>query len=145
MLPRYNQKLYGVLFVIVLTLSSVALSKSAAAQDKIPKSALIQLTLQQTSTLCASQIFTACMAFTQERCNTMAEGAVEKCLFPLPDEIDPKLLQNSTLENCPKEHYASEGYSEEKARICFEKAMAESTGEKSEMNQTEKSPDSSND
>lgn len=96
---------------------------SLTAQDAIPKFLLIQLTRDQSATMCASDTFTQCMGFAPEICLKLAESAVETCLGPLPDEIDPQTLENSSLEMCPQKVYRDAGYTEEKAKVCFDLAM----------------------
>jgi len=96
----------------------------AMAQDAIPKILLIKLTQDQQNTICASEIFTQCMGFDQEQCLALSNTAIETCLGPLPDQIDPLTLQNETLENCPHKVYADAGFAEDQAKICFDKAMA---------------------
>lgn len=128
----------GLMFGVI---GSSMLASTAGAQDTIPKFVLIKMTLDQTSTLCASPTFTQCMEFSETRCNELANMAVEQCLAPLPDQIDPKLLQNESLEQCPQEIYTKEGLSEEKARGCFELAMDAEASESTEPASPEKSTD----
>lgn len=108
---------------IYFSVSSFSVSSFAADQTPIPKFLLIKLTRDQASAMCSSEVFTQCMEFTEEKCSDLSEQAIELCLAPLPDEIDPETLQNSTLEECPQQIYKKENLSEEKAKMCFQKAM----------------------
>lgn len=110
---------------LVFAAGIVCVAGLAIAQDAIPKFLLVQLTRDQQNTICASEAFTQCMGFDQKQCVTLSEKAIETCLGPLPDEIDPVTLQNETLEACPHKVYADAGFAEDQAKACFEKAMAE--------------------
>lgn len=110
------------LFALTITLFSSL--RVQANEDSIPKFVLIKLTRDQASAMCSSQVFTECMGFTQEKCEALSEQAIELCLAPLPDDIDPTTLQNSTLEECPQEIYKKEGFTEEKAKQCFAEGLA---------------------
>ena len=114
-------------FVTLITLALVAfisLPVVVHAEEPIPKFLLVKLTRDQSSVICSSEVFTQCMGFDQKECLTVSEKAIDTCLGPLPDEIDPTKLQNGTLEACPHKVYEEAGYSEEKAKECFDKAMA---------------------
>jgi len=113
--------LNAIVAVMILTLSVPTVS--FAAGDDIPKFVLIKLTRDQAGTMCASKTFTECMGFTQEKCVALSEQAIELCLAPLPDEISPDTLKNSTLEECPQQIYKKEGFTEEKAKTCFAKGV----------------------
>ena len=107
-----------------LVLSIGCITGLVIAQDAIPKFLLIKLTQDQQKTICGSEVFTQCMGFDQDQCLALSNTAIETCLGPLPDEIDPLTLQNETLENCPNKIYAEAGFAEDQAKMCFEKAMA---------------------
>lgn len=131
----------AILLCVIVGVIGLGLPVSTvSAQEKIPKFVLIQLTLDQTSTLCGSEVFTQCMEFSQARCVELAEKAIEQCLVPLPDQIDPKLLQNESLEQCPQEIYSKEGLSEEKAKGCFNLALEAET-DAAKAGESEKSAD----
>ena len=115
-------------FTSLITLGLIALLSLPAtvfAEEPIPKFLLVKLTRDQSSAICSSQAFTQCMGFDQKQCMMVSEKAIETCLGPLPDKIDPTKLQNGTLEACPQKVYQDAGYSEDKAKECFDKAMAE--------------------
>ena len=114
--------------VTFITLSAF-FSAAQAAEGDIPKFVLIQLTRDQASATCSSEVFTQCMGFTEEKCVALSEEAIKMCLDPLPAEINPQTLANSTLEDCPQEIYKKEGFTEEKAKMCFSEAL-ESTEKK---------------
>lgn len=63
------------------------------------------------------------MAFTEQQCIDLSEKAVEKCLQPLPERIDPAQLPNDAIEACPKQVYEDAGYPDEKAKACLEAAL----------------------
>lgn len=109
------------LFSLIATIS---LPVSVNAEEPIPKFLLVKLTRDQSTAICASEVFTQCMGFDLKQCLTVAERAILTCLGPLPDQIEPSKLSNGTLEACPQKVYAEAGYSEEKAEGCFDKAMA---------------------
>lgn len=105
-------------------LGTVLLSGSIAQSDEmIQRALLVEMARNQFSVLCQSEAFASCMGFTTESCMNLSEQAIKQCLLPLPKEISPEKLDNSALESCPKGVYADAGYSEEKAGVCFDKAM----------------------
>lgn len=106
----------------------ISIPATVFAEEPIPKFLLVKLTRDQSSTICSSEVFTQCMGFDQKECMVVAEKAIETCLGPLPDEIDPTKLQNGTLEACPQKVYQDAGYSEDKAKLCFDEAMAATDG-----------------
>ena len=89
----------------------------------IPRAAIVDMTRAQTRVICTSEPFLSCMGFEARVCLALAEEAIDRCLMPLPPEIDPAGLDNATLEACPREVYAEAGYTEEKARPCFDAAV----------------------
>lgn len=95
------------------------------SQETIARALLVEMAENQFSTLCQSEVFASCMGFTSKACLALSEDAIEQCLLPLPKEINMDELNNSTFEACPRDVYADAGYSEEKAGICFDKAMEE--------------------
>jgi len=95
----------------------------AVAQDNISKFLLIKLTREQSMVFCESDVFTDCMGFSQQQCAALSESAINTCLEPLPDRIDPETLSNDTLEACPLKIYEEAGFSEEKAKSCFAQAV----------------------
>jgi hypothetical protein len=105
-------------------LGTALLSGSIAQSDEmIQRALLVEMARNQFSILCNSAAFASCMGFTAESCMTLSEQAISQCLLPLPKEISPEKLENSALESCPKGVYADAGFSEEKAEVCFDKAM----------------------
>jgi hypothetical protein len=105
-------------------IGTVLLSGSVAqSSETIRRAVLVDMARNQFSTLCQSEAFASCMGFTAESCMTLSETAITQCLLPLPKEVSLKLLENSALESCPKGVYADAGFSEEKAGICFDRAM----------------------
>jgi hypothetical protein len=112
-------------FTLSASLIGAALLSGSVAQssEMIRRALLVDMARNQFSTLCESEAFASCMGFTFESCMTLSETAITQCLLPLPKEISLELLENSALESCPKGVYADAGFSEEKAGICFDKAM----------------------
>lgn len=112
---------------MLLAFASVfaAMSFAASAQENIPKLLLINMVNENASALCQSAVFTQCMGFTAARCDELKEETITTCLGPLPDSINPAELQNDTLEACPQKVYKDAGFSEEKAKMCFNKVMAD--------------------
>jgi len=105
-------------------IGSVLLSGSIAQSDEmIRRQLLVDMARNQFTVLCQSEAFASCMGFTTESCLELSEQAITQCLLPLPTEISPENLDNSALESCPSGVYADAGYSEEKAELCFDKAM----------------------
>ena len=97
----------------------------AQSQEIIQRSLLVDMARNQFSVLCQSETFASCMGFTTESCLVLSESAIKQCLLPLPDQMKPEELDNSALESCPKSVFAEAGFHEEKAGICFDKAMEE--------------------
>jgi|GEM_PF-1329623 len=95
----------------------------AQSQEMIQRSLLVDMARNQFSVLCQSETFASCMGFTSESCLALAESAIEQCLLPLPEQMEPSELDNSALESCPKSVFADAGFDEEKAGPCFDKAM----------------------
>jgi len=112
----------GMLACLAFTSVSFSVPSLAAGND-IPKFVLIKLTRDQANAMCSSSAFTECMGFSAEKCVALSEEAIELCLAPLPDEINPETLQNSTLEACPQKIYQKEGFTEDKAKMCFAKGL----------------------
>ena len=112
-----------------LTLSAsligTALLSGSVAQssETIRRALLVDMARSQFSTLCQSEVFASCMGFTSESCMTLSETAITQCLLPLSEEVNLEQLENSALESCPKDVFTDAGFSEEKAGICFDKAM----------------------
>jgi len=105
-------------------MGTVLISGAAAQSDEIiPRALLEEMARNQFSILCQSEAFASCMGFTSESCQALSEQAIEQCLLPLPEEISLDKLENDALESCPKDVFADAGFSEEKAGICFDKAM----------------------
>ena len=105
-------------------LGTFLLSGSVAQSDEmIRRALLVDMARNQFSILCQSEAFASCMGFTSESCMSLSEQAITQCLLPLPKEISPENLENSALESCPKGVFADAGFSEEKAGVCFDKAM----------------------
>ena len=92
--------------------------------NEISKFVLIKMSKDQAYTICREDVYTQCMGFTEQRCMTLADKAIDQCLGPLPDQINLANLQNDQLEACPKAVYAEAGFTEEKAEVCFDKAAA---------------------
>ncbi len=97
----------------------------AQSQEIIQRSLLVDMARNQYSVLCQSETFASCMGFTSESCLALSESAITQCLLPLPDQMNPEELDNSALESCPKSVFAEAGFLEEKAGLCFDKAMEE--------------------
>jgi len=111
-------------FLSVFILGSTVLSGSVAvSEEMIPRALLVDMARNQYSVLCQSEAFASCMGFTSESCLAISESAIEQCLLPLPEGIVLEELDNDALESCPKNVYAEAGYSEEKAGMCFDKAV----------------------
>ena len=103
---------------------TLAMPLVATAQDNISKLLLIKMARENAGVLCRSEVFTECMGFTAVRCDELKDEAIDTCLGPLPDSINPAELQNDALEACPKQVYEDAGFPEKKAELCFDKAMA---------------------
>lgn len=106
------------LFGTMLMSGSMALSS-----ETIPRAMLEEMARSQYSTLCQSEEFASCMGFTTQSCMDLSESAIKQCLLPLPEEIPLEELENDALEACPKAVFDKAGFTEEKAGICFDKAM----------------------
>ena len=104
---------------------AIAMPLVASAQDNISKFLLIKMARENSGVLCKSEAFTECMGFTAARCDEIKEEAINTCLEPLPDSINPDELKNDSLEACPRKVYKDAGFPEEKAKMCFDKAMEE--------------------
>jgi len=101
-----------------------AVSSPLMAQDtSLSRYLLIQMSRDQSSVLCGSKKFTQCMVFSEAQCLELSEKAIKKCLEPLPERIDPAQLQNEAIEACPRRVYDDAGFTDEKAKMCLEKAM----------------------
>lgn len=105
-----------------------AVALGVRAEAPIPKALLIGMALEQSAVLCASDAFTACMGFDEERCFSLARETVETCFGPLPDEIDPAALDPATLEACPLEVYANAGFDEDRAAKCVDEVGDQGAG-----------------
>lgn len=100
------------------------LPSSVSSQDEnLSRDLLIELARDQSRVLCSSEVFTQCMGFSEEQCLDLSEQSIDQCLAPLPETISLKLLQNETIENCPKKVYDDAGYKDEQAQVCLGKAM----------------------
>ncbi len=100
------------------------LSIHVYSQDQsLSRFLLIKLARDQSNVLCSSKAFTQCMGFTETRCLELSEQSVEQCLMPLPERIDLEMLENETIENCPKKIYQDAGYEDEKAQQCLTQAL----------------------
>ena len=109
--------------VVACLLFSSAIAES---QDVIQRAVLVDMARNQFTVLCQSETFASCMGFSSEQCLSLSEQAIKQCLLPLPSEIRVDELQNSALESCPKGVFEDAGFNEEKAGMCFDKAMEES-------------------
>lgn len=92
----------------------------------IPRSALVDMTRAQSRVICASESFLGCMAFDGKECTALSEAAISQCLMTLPEQIDPRTLDQQTLERCPVAIYERAGHDESKAQACFEQAVDDS-------------------
>lgn len=108
---------------VVLLGASLFAGSVAQSSEVIPRAMLVEMARSQFTTLCQSEVFASCMGFTTQSCLDLSETAIKQCLLPLPEEIPVEELENSALESCPKSVYADSGFTEEKAGICFDKAM----------------------
>jgi len=107
---------------IAMVATMVASAQDAPKMpDGIPKFMIVQMAADNATVLCQSEGFTQCMGFTLERCHELKDEAIDTCLGPLPDTINPAELQNESLEACPRKVYADAGFPEEKAEMCFQK------------------------
>jgi len=107
-----------------LVAATLLMPVSVYAQDTaLSRFLLIEMSREQNAVLCGSAVFTQCMAFTEEQCLALSEKAVEKCLMPLPERIEPETLQNASIEACPRDVYADAGYTDEKAQKCLAEAL----------------------
>ncbi len=113
----YFRVFLAVASVVVITASPVR------SGEIIPRAILIDMARGQYDVLCQSEVFAGCMGFSQSECKRLSDSAIQQCLLPLPEEIDPDKLDNAALESCPKDVFADAGYSEEKAGMCFDEAM----------------------
>lgn len=95
----------------------------AQSSEMIQRALLEGIARNQYSVLCQSEAFTQCMGFSGSACTDLSEAAIKQCLLPLPNEISPDKLDNDALESCPKQVFADAGFTEEKAGLCFDKAM----------------------
>jgi len=110
------------IFLIVVSVFFMGASPARSA-DPIPRALLVEMAGGQFDALCGSEVFAQCMGFTETECKTLSDNAIKQCLMPLPETIDPEKLDNDALESCPREFFADAGHSEEKAGMCFDKAM----------------------
>jgi hypothetical protein len=118
---RVTKKAFVLSSIAALTLAQ---PMAGFAQDQnIPKNALIQMVRDNASFLCKTPTFTQCMGFSQQRCDELTDVAIDTCLRPLPDSINPAELKNESLEDCPQKVYADAGFSEDKAKMCFDEAV----------------------
>jgi len=97
----------------------------SAGVGLIPRDAIIDMTRAQSGVICSSEIFLGCMGFDGTTCLSLSESAIDRCLAPLPAEIDPATLDNATLESCPMAVYEEAGYGRLEADACFSKALDE--------------------
>jgi len=104
-----------------MAMAAPLVASAQTAEDGIPKFLLMKMAADNASVLCQSEGFTQCMGFSFERCHELKDEAIETCLGPLPDTINPTELQNDSLEACPRKVYADAGFPEEKAEMCFQK------------------------
>lgn len=111
------------LFGLSLVTTSFMAGSIAQSSETIPRTMLEEMARSQYSTLCQSEAFASCMGFTTQSCMDLSESAIKQCLLPLPEEIPLEELENKALEACPKAVFEKAGFTEEKAGICFDKAM----------------------
>lgn len=105
-------------------LAGSLLCVNAQSQDQsLSRFLLIKLARDQSDVLCNSSVFTQCMGFTQTQCMELSEKSIEQCLLPLPERIELEMLENETIENCPKQIYHDAGYDDEKAQNCLAEAL----------------------
>ncbi len=109
--------------LILISAVSLLLPMSSAAQQEISKFLLIKMVRDTAGAMCTSEEFAQCMGFSQTQCQALNEKAIDTCFGPLPETINLEELENSTLEECPQQVYADAGFTEDKAKICFDKAM----------------------
>lgn len=104
--------------------SSIWCSGSLAqAPDTLARGLLVDMARSQYAVMCQSEVFSSCMGFAPQACLDLSESAIEMCLMPLPEEVNLQELDNAALEACPKDIFADAGYTEDKAKMCFDKAM----------------------
>ena len=114
----------AVIFPVLVLFASALLPSIVSSQDEsLSRFLLIKLARDQSKVLCTSEQFTQCMGFSESQCLDLSELSIEQCLMPLPERISLKVLENETIENCPKKVYDDAGYSDEKAQMCLEKAL----------------------
>lgn len=107
-------------FVAILVLVSPVAVKS---KDTVPRDILENMARSQYDVLCGSEVFVACMGFSEMACQDLANTAIEQCLLPLPEEINPEQLDNGAIESCPRLVFEDAGFSDEKAARCFDEAI----------------------
>ena len=120
-------------------------SGETARDMLIPRAAIVDMTRAQSRVICTSEPFLDCMGFDSGECFTLAESAIERCLMPLPAEIDPTKLDSDTLEACPRELYAEAGYEEAQGNACFARAIEAESGEAPAESATGGAPDTDRD
>lgn len=124
-----NGKPRTTVFVLAVAGSIWCTGSVAQSQEMLARELLVDMARSQFTVLCESEVFASCMGFTAKTCLVLSETAIDKCLMPLPKEIDPADLDNAALESCPKEVYAEAGFAEEQAGLCFDKAMEAAAAE----------------
>ncbi|MFK7995912.1 MAG: hypothetical protein AB8B87_17380 [Granulosicoccus sp.] len=112
-----------VLLVLALLGGFGVVPALAQSSEKVPRVLLENMARGQYAVLCDSSVFTGCMGFSGTECLDLSEIAIEQCLLPLPEAISPDELDNAAIESCPKKVFEDAGFSEEKAGMCFDKAM----------------------
>lgn len=115
----------AVAVVFFLTLAAFMVLSSAPVQSKdvVPRDVLENMARSQYDVLCGSDVFVACMGFSESACQNLADSAIRQCLLPLPEEIDPAQLSNDDIESCPRLVFEEAGFSDEKAASCFVEAI----------------------
>lgn len=108
--------------VVAIACTLTTVSAPLSAQDLLARELLVQMSRNQSTQLCGFKSFTECMEFTKEECLALSEQAIQQCLMPLPEKINPSELENDSIEACPKKVYEDAGYSDEKAKACLQES-----------------------
>lgn len=115
--------LSAVCFLILIAMLMMMSPAPVQSQDAVPRDVLENMARSQYDVLCGSDVFVACMGFSESACQNLADSAIRQCLLPLPEEIDPSQLDNDAIESCPKLVFEDAGFSDEKAAACFVEAI----------------------
>lgn len=120
-----NRVPFLLLFIAALSIIGTVWGQAPQAQSRemIPRALLVDMARQQYSVLCQSEVFAQCMGFDTQQCLSLSEAAIRQCLLPLPEQINPEELDNSSLESCPTRLFAEAGFTEEMAGDCYDEAM----------------------